>query len=285
MKKVFIFIVIVACAVKVNAEGEEFSDNLKGPVKQVTISLKGHGGFSLFYGSSPSTGMKTIMWYDSIGRLSERAMYEGDKLDHGYIRQYTINGVCMEYEYDNKGIVKGNYCVIRMDSLGRQICSRRYREGLFSQGDSTVYDVDGRKIEKYDTYAEKDSFKLCESYAYDSIGRLSKVCKYWPEKAFYFDSLKIPREYLNCGVKHMYTIEYFPNGNYTEHHVVKDGKKWDVKYTVDKDGRLIKKEEKENQATFRNYDKYGNWLKMTGTMNSSFGSFSSTTVRVIEYYE
>lgn len=259
-------------------------EKVNGPVKQVTIALGAKGGASLFYGEGPGTGMKTVLWYDSLGRLTERAKYVGDKIEDGFVRQYTINNVCMEYEYDYKGLIKGNFRKIQLDSLGRHISSRRYREGRFYEGDSIVYDAEGRKIEWYDTPTEKDSFTLNESYAYDSLGRLSKKSIYWPEKAFYFDSLNIPREYLNYGAKHICTMEYLPNGNYIEHHVVKDGKKWKVKYIVKK-GRLVRKEDKDGSATYSDFDQYGNWRKMQGTSDSFYFSMSMTTKREIEYYK
>ena len=241
------------------------SEELKGPVKKVTSILSlDNTSYSLYYGEQSGGTGKKISWYDSRGQLIEEADYIGDNLQNGYVRQYTINNVYMEYEYDKNGIIKGAFAQVQSDSLGHQLFSRRYKEGKLIYADSTVYDTLGRMIEYYETPYKKglEFLVLKSTYEYDSIGRLAKV--------------------KNIRDSNNYTIEYFPNGNYTEHHINKYGKQWDREYIVNDKGQVKKINEPNMHVRYIKFDKYGNWLRMQST---AYHTATVTTERTIEYYE
>ena len=177
--------------------------DVKGPVKKVTTTIKlGDGKLDILYGMSkqPFPEVKYVFWYDSIGRLTEETTYPGGSNINGHVYQYHNNEMGVSYHYSEDGFIKGSFKQLFYDSLGNQISSRTYKDGKFFCADSTIYNTQGLKIEHYDTAPKTDSMVLTYSYEYDSIGRLITV---------------------NRKNEHIYTIEYQPNGNYTEHHFEK----------------------------------------------------------------
>lgn len=259
----FLLLIVIFCVSHLAAVGG--TDEVNGPVKQMTVTLRlKTGNYSLYYGEQPGTCGKTIFWYDSIGRIIEKADYVGDRLQSGYVCQYTINNICMEYDYTADGLVKGSFAQVKSDSLGNRIYTKRYKEGRVCWKDSTVYNALGQKTEYYETPYKSDTLALRYVYQYDSLGRLSKVCE-----TFH-------------GTEHNYTIEYFPKGNYTEHHSQKNGTMWDRKYVVSKNGYIVDIKEPNHHSHYSKFDKYGNWLILEGSVHNLPGP---VTERTIEYYD
>lgn len=246
--------------------------DVKGPVKKVTITIKlGDGKLDILYGMSkqPSPEVKYVFWYDSIGRLTEETTYPGGSHINGHVYQYHNNEMGVSYHYNEDGFIKGSFKQLFYDSLGNQISSRTYKDGKFFCADSTIYNTQGLKIEHYDTAPKTDSMVLTYSYEYDSIGRLITV---------------------NRKNEHIFTIEYHPNGNYTEHHSEKIKntiKAWEQKYVLDNKGQIIKIQAKDSWSKFTKYDHHGNWLKSEHSYNtnSPLGWITSVQERIIEYYE
>ncbi|MBQ4507530.1 MAG: hypothetical protein II970_01350 [Paludibacteraceae bacterium] len=267
MKRVLLLLTIPFLLVSRMYPTDENS-RILGPVKIITETLHiDNNNVSLHYGEQPGGQAKIISWYDSIGRLAERANYINEVLVDGYVRQYTINNVCMEYNYDKTGLIKGSFTQIQMDSVGNHIFSRNYKDGKLFHADSTAYNAQGLKSADYETLFKADTLVLSYTYEYDSLGRVSKV--------------------TDMRSLHYYTIEYYPNSNYTEHHFDKNGKKWDCKYIVNNKGQVINKQDPNLRVQYSNFDKYGNWLKMKGSTNtqSPLGWITTITERTIEYYE
>lgn len=267
MKKI-IALIIVVFAPHVFAEDSMSFETVKGPVKQVTVTIgMENNNASLFYGDQPGGCMKIISWYDSIGRLTEQANYIGNQLQDGFVRQYTINNVYMEYNYDTQGLIKGSFAQVQLDSTGLLISTKRYKDGKLICADSAIYDTQGNKIAFYETPFKKDTLALRYTYEYDSIGRLYKES--------------------DCQDGIYYTIEYLSNGNYIEHHVNKDGTTWEWKHMVDKNGILVKSESHNMRLRYSKFDKYGNWLQLKSSTNthSPIGWVTSNIERIIDYYK
>jgi|GEM_PF-2066400 len=277
MKKVIIFLLTFVCFI--NSYATDYlsitaanSSVFKGPVKKVTSIIKTEqdGRLDMIYGMSklPSPEIKYVFWYDSIGRLTEEATYPGPHID-GHVYQYHNNEMGISYHYNEDGFIRGSFKQLFYDSLGNQISSRTYIDGKFYCADSTIYNTQGLKIEHYDTAPKTDSMVLTYSYEYDSIGRLITV---------------------NRKNEHIFTIEYHPNGNYTEHHSEKIKntiKAWEQKYVLDNKGQIIKIQAKDSWSKFTKYDHHGNWLKSEHSYNtnSPLGWITSVQERIIEYYE
>ena len=277
MKKVIIFLLTFVCFI--NSYATDYlsitagnSSVFKGPVKKVTSIIKTEqdGMLDMIYGMSklPSPEIKYVFWYDSIGRLTEEATYPGPHID-GHVYQYHNNEMGVSYHYNEDGFIKGSFKQLFYDSLGNQISSRTYKDGKFFCADSTIYNTQGLKIEHYDTAPKTDSMVLTYSYEYDSIGRLITV---------------------NRKNEHIFTIEYHPNGNYTEHHSEKIKntiKAWEQKYVLDNKGQIIKIQAKDSWSKFTKYDHHGTWLKSEHSYNtnSPLGWITSVQERIIEYYE
>ncbi len=232
--------------------------DVKGPVKKITINKHEPGGNSVL-----------IYWYDSIGRLAEYAYYdENGHILEAKVRQYSINNTYMDYHYNDKGIIMGNFERVQMDSMGNILVKKYYLKGKHSYGDSLVYNEQGKVVGNYDW--QDGMYKLEEVYEYDSLGMLSMHLTFFQGKEF------------------KYTIEYLPDGSYIEHHSEKNGKeirKWDEKYTVNKEGWLIKIKSREKDSRFSGFDKYGNWTFWDDKSDLPIGYFHSTYNRTIEYYE
>lgn len=235
---------------------KDHTENVKGPVKMMTISSKQAGTLRVWK-----------YWYDSIGRLTESVVYHDGKIMVGYVRQYTINNVYMDYEYNQQGLIKGSFTQTQLDSLGNKIYVRFYRDGKQSRADSIVYNEQGKMIENY---IKQDSvFKLRFRCEYDSLNRLTmRYCK----------------NTINNEITKTY--EYLPDGSYIEHESSTDyGKRPDKKYIFNNQGQLIEIKGKEEHSRFRKFDKYGNWTVWTEVLNIPIGHFEYTYTREIEYYE
>lgn len=266
MKKVILLSIILLYTGFIFAVG--MNNEVNGPVKKMTIYIRvgdGDMGGGIMYGNEQVGAMaKIVYWYDSIGRLVDEANYHGDDV-RGYVRQYLLNNVYMEYEYNNQGIVKGSFARGQLDSLGNTIFTKRYRDRKQITADSTVYNEQGLKIKYFQSPYKSDSLELRYTYEYDSLGRLSK----------YYD-------YSKGEINISYEMIYYPNGSYTERATDKEGKTWNVKYTADKNGNIIKMESTNMSAQYSKFDKYGNWLILKGVTHKVA---KTTTERVIEYYE
>lgn len=265
-------ILIVAC---ISCVGIAFAYNPEeekvcGPVKKITETIRiENDNVSLYYGDQTGQAGVRVQWFDSIGRLVEYSDHPGDNIIvYGSVRQYT-DSICVEYAYNEKGLIKGSFAIIRLDSAGHHILDKRYQNRKLINIDSLVYNVQGQIVEWYQTRHKSDSLDLRYSYEYDSLGRLCKV-----NDPFYRTG-------------HEYVIEYLPNGNYVEHHSDKNGKKWERTFFVDKLGRVIKEESSGKRVQYLHFDQYGNWTKMKSSVNtkSPMGWVTSITERKFEYYE
>ncbi len=235
---------------------KDHTENVKGPVKVMTVTSNQAGTVRVWK-----------YWYDSIGRLTESVVYHDGKIMVGYVRQYTINNVYMDYEYNQQGLIKGSFTQTQLDSLGNKIYVRIYRDGKLSRADSIVYNEQGKMIENY---IKHDSvFKLRFRCEYDSLNRLTmRYCK----------------NTINNEITKTY--EYLPDGSYIEHESSTDyGKRPDKKYIFNNQGQLIEIKGKEEHSRFRKFDKYGNWTVWTEVRNIPIGHFEYTYTREIEYYE
>lgn len=261
---VFVFSIMLAFITNVQAL-QPYVESGNGPVKQITVTLRTDDGI-LYYGNvAGGTTANVVIWYDSIGRMAEHADYMGGMIAEGYVCQYHGDSVCAQYDYDNGGLLEGSFNLIRYDASGRQVSSRRYLDGAFVFADSMVYNALGQKVEQYETPYKKDSLSLKYVYSYDSAGRLSKVVD------------------VIYGQDNSYTMEYLSNGNYMEHHMNKNGQKWQRKFFVDNKGRLVKKEDKNTTVRYSKFDRYGNWL--VAESSSHQNSAVTITERIIDYYE
>ena len=265
MKKVLSLVLILFYAGFIGAVG--MNNEVNGPVKKMTIFISVGDGTDggLTYGNKQVGPMaKIVCWYDSIGRLLDEANYHGEDVT-GYVRQYLMNNVYMEYEYNNQGIVKGSFARGQLDSLGNTISTKRYRDRELISADSTVYDKQGHKVKYYDTPYKSDTLVIKNTYEYDSLGRLSKYYDYSKGE------ISISRE-----------VVYYPNGSYTERTTDRNGKVWEKIYIADKKGNIVKIEEPNRSAQYSKFDRYGNWLILRGVTHKVA---KTTTERIIEYYE
>lgn len=254
-------------------------ENVNGQVKQLTEKY--------FKNNSSTCSGGVILWFDENGRTTEEVWHFGSLAD-GYVRQYLLNNVCMDYFYDNSGLVKGSFKRNQLDSMGNCISSQTYREGKIVSADSTVYNDRGQKIEYYKYPEKADTLVLQNRYEYDSLGRTVKE--------FYYPYIT-PEEYEKYNInpedyrESVITTEYFPNGNYIKHSFSidkkKNKKKHDTKYIVNKKGLVteIINHIGRTRISYQNFDKYGNWLRKTETKTGYPIESTNTTERIIEYYE
>lgn len=234
----------------------------EGPVKQITIIKNLENVKDKIYDVNI---IKKTYLYDIRGRLKKRECYFDDILQNGYARLY-IKNICIEQEYNSEGIIEGNYKLIRIDSMGRQIASIHYDNSRFFSSDSTVYDESGRATEYYSTSNKRSKkFGLQYTYEYDSLGRFSKV-----------------RDFAYLGGEIFYHVEYHPNGNFTEHLTYKNGEDF-CECIVNEQGLIVEcKRNNGRHGIYSDFDKYGNWLQVQ-TVDSDTDIF--VTKRIIEYYE
>ena len=252
MKRIFIVIVMVGLIIdSIYAKKlTDYTENVKGPVKTMTVTSE-QGSIRVWK-----------YWYDSIGRLNEFAYYDYVKLEQGFVRQYTINNVYIDYNYDKNGIIKGSFKQTQLDSLGNKICVKYYVDGKLSSTDSIVYNAHGKEIESYNIREGRCNLRhRCE---YDSLDRLTLWSNDVRER----------------------TYEYLSDGNYIEHELsTKHGKRPDKKYIYNEQGQLIKIKGKEEHSRFLKFDKYGNWTVWEEVEDIPIGHFEFTYKREIEYYD
>ena len=284
LKKIFSILVILlylslVCVEKIHAQS---SESAKGPVMKLTIItqsmsdnenvvIKSSGQNRTVGTTYTADGRqllqdnKKILWCDTIGRVVEEVNYVGLNMPRGFLYQYVTKQTAMAYEYNEKGLVKGSFKQLVYNANGNLELIKRYKDGVYQSGDSIIYDSKGRKIMQFRMNSKSNEWALSKTFEYDSLGRESKV---W-----------------NGGAT--YTVEYHPNGSYTEHHIDTKGKKWDRKIIVNKKGQIIKIKEPKEQITFSKFDTYGNWLQRESIQKTSskLGNILTTIKREIEYYE
>lgn len=291
MKRTILFTLLV-CLCAGNVFAKEDTDplyqNIKGPVKNIVVTEGGvDGEFSCRYGSARSGlfdfDSKTVYLFDSIGRLTQKEKYYKRAMGDGILRQYTINNVCMEYPYNEKGAIKGEFCQIQLDSMGHEILKKEYRDGELFRIDSTIYNELGQKIEYYEKSVQHDDSipvfrqdvpSLKATYEYDSLGRILVI-----------------KEDLKYGQDKTYTYKYKKNGSYTEYCEDVTGKTVTKRYVFNKKGQLIREVSQKGNFTtyFKKFDKYGNWTVMEKRYDFEVfigtASMTSYYYRKIEYYE
>lgn len=261
MKRLINLLLLLACVSTAHAADETVINYAKGPVKLIIVA-KNYEKYNNVL--SNFKVRRQIYMYDTQGRLKEELHYDDDKLQLRYVYQYSDN-ICMQYKYGQKKIIKGNYSRSRMDSTGNIITSETYIDGKFFSADSTVYDESGRKIEYYTNIERERNITLKYTYEYDPLGRLSKI-----------------RDILHGGFD-ICSVEYQPNGNFTEYHSDKKGTKWEYHYFVNDQGLLVEVQWRESERTlYSNFDQYGNWLE-SERIYPEEGTV--VTKRVIEYYD
>lgn len=234
----------------------------EGPVKQITIIKNLENVKDKI--SDVNILKKTYM-YDIKGRFKKRECYFDDILQYGNARLY-IKNIGIEYEYNRQGIIKGSYDLIRLDAKGHQIISIHYDNNRPYFSDSIVYNECGCPTEYYSTSGKRSkNLVLQHTYEYDSLGRFSKT-----------------RDFAYMGGDVFYYVEYHSNGNFTEHHMCKNGERI-FECAVNEQGLIIERKCNDGQySIFSDFDKYGNWLQVQ-TVDSDTDIF--VTKRIIEYYE
>ncbi len=255
-----LLLLIVVSVSTVYAADETVINYAKGPVKLIVVAKNYENYINVLYDLKVR---REIYMYDTQGRLKEELHYDDDKLQLRYVYQYS-DDICMQYKYGRKKIIKGNYSRSRMDSTGNIITSETYIDGKFFSADSTVYDESGRKIEYYTNIERERTIFLKYTYEYDPLGRLSKI-----------------RDILHGGFD-ICSVEYQPNGNFTEYHSDKKGTKWEYHYFVNDQGLLVEVQWRDSERTlYSNFDQYGNWLE-SERIDPEEGTV--VTKRLIEYY-
>lgn len=253
-----LLLLIVVSVSTVYAADETVINYAKGPVKLIIVA-KNYEKYNNVL--SNFKVRREIYMYDTKGRLKEEVHYDDDKFQFRYVYQYSDN-ICMQYEYGRKKIIKGNYCRSRMDSTGNIITSETYIDGKFFSADSMVYDASGHIIEYYTNHERERTIALKYTYEYDSLGRLST-------------------KRLHGGIV-ICSVEYQPNGNFTEYHSDKEGTKWEYHYFVNDQGFLEEVKWRNSERTlYSKFDQYGNWLE-SECIYPEEGTI--VTKRVIEYY-
>lgn len=229
---------------------------LLGPVKQITTISSRQ--------DDPMEVRKTIVRFDSVGRIAEREEFETREsgkleLSTKYVYQYTKDNCCLRYQNAGNGNCVGmkKFC---FNSEGQVILAYDYHNGNLSFVDSLVYDSQGRLIEKYNSVLPGKML-----FTYDSVGRI------------------IEKRSTMLGECTTYT--YQPTGCYTIQKTDMYGKKHIEKYIVNSKGQLVKTQEGNFESIISYYDPYGNWLKSEGTLRTLIGRYKSTTKREIEYYK
>ena len=262
MKNLICVMLLSLCFAAIYAADETVINYAKGPVKQIIIANR---YINCKYVLHNTKVRREIYTYDSKGRLKDEIGYNDNKFLYRYVYQYS-DSICMKYEYGPKRIIKGNYCRMRMDSAGNRITSETYINGKFFSADSTVYDEYGRKIEHYEIPSQQNTFALRFTFEYDSLGRLSKK-----------------RDFLYGGGMVICSVEYLPDGSFTEYHSDVVGQKRTFHYFVNEKGLLVEVQwENSERTVYSDFDKYGNWLK-SERIRPEDGTI--VVDRVIEYYE
>lgn len=254
MKQLLIVIsLMITCANYASANLLTVIREVQGPVKKMVITCNQAGTLRTW-----------VFHYDSIGRLTEFALLHDGKIEEGYVRQYTINNVYVDYYYNANGIIKGNYRYVQTDSLDHVLYSKYYKEGILFSSDSTIYNEKRLEIEHY--VKNDKEFVLQYSCEYDSIGRLIKRFNNWR------------------GDELTWTFEYLSNGDYIEHFSDIRGRKSDKKYIHNESGQLVEIKGKEEHSRFTKFDQYGNWTLWRAIHKWPIGKYEYIYKRTIEYY-
>ena len=263
MKKLILpFLFVVFCTGYISARSVlPYTEEFNGPVKKMTVIR-----------NEPAAQVVEVYCYDSIGRLTDymHRINDNEAYPSSYPptppicfkRQYTINNVYIDYDYNDSGFIKGSYTYTQCDSCGHILYSKSYKDGKIEHMDSTVYNEKGLKAEYYVT---RDSIlTLHHRCAYDSLGRLSsKYNNFW-------------------GKESIYSYEYDPNGDYTENYSDNKGKKWSKNYIFNKQGKLIKIEGDGEDSRFSDFDEYGNWTLWKCTEDHVTGRFTIIIERTFD---
>lgn len=257
MKRLITIIIFTfyVCVTGAFADIATYTEKFNGPVKKMTVTSVQAG--------SPRVW---IYWYDSIGRLTEKVVYMDGFIQHGFLRQYTINNVYMDYDYNEKGVIKGSFTQTQLDSLGHKLQSKIYKEGKLWRADSIVYNAQGNEIECY-TMDDDGILVLRHTCEYDSLNRLIKK----------YNNLR--------GNEITFTFEYLDDGNYMEYRTSTNSQKTYKKYIFNKQGQLVRVKGSKENSQFKKFDTYGNWTIWEEMLDAFFGRISYTYERVFEYYE
>ena len=257
-----VLLLMSACTAIIHAADETIINYAKGPVKQIIIA-NNYDNYD--NGFSNLKVRMQIYTYDTLGRLKDEVRYDDQKFRYRYVYKYSDN-ICMKYESGPKKIIKGNYCRMRMDSKGNQITSETYIKGKFFIADSTVYDESGHKTEYYETRDKQLNYSLKYTYEYDSLGRISKT-----------RSILYGKGMVIC------SVEYQPDGNFTEYHTDVKGHKMEYNYFVNDKGQLVEVKWTNSERTiYSEFDQYGNWIESQRIVPNE-GII--VTKRIIEYYK
>lgn len=230
---------------------------VKGPVKRVSYTLKQH--------QDPSDTLTSVAFFDIEGNIKKTGYFRGEKFIIDGIYKYSDDNSCLHYMYDENGIADDHYSKIYFDAKGQELLKFFFWKDNLLHVDSLVYDTQGNLIAKYVSEYMQRTPLLQFVYSYDSIGRIL--------------------EENNIKTGERYTISYMPDGNYIKT-IYRNGRTYKENYILNKAGQLIECRSEEKTDKFFQYDKYGNWLKRVGTLNThtSRSWIGSTTERMIEYY-
>lgn len=261
MKKGFIFLFVLSlCSINVQAEVINLLDKANGPVKKITIIRTEPAGIQRFQ----------YYWFDTLGRITKMELYCYGKIQQAYQRQYPVDGVYMQYDYDENGLIKGKFSRTELDSLGNPIQLKRFRDGKCTFRDSTVYNELGLEVEHY--YTNDDSLHLVYTCEYDEQGKLIK-------KQYTKDNV------ATSGKITTYMYKYKTNGNYIRTRYVNNKKTKKEKYIFSKTGQLLRVKGRDDDEKFSKFDQYNNWTLCTDKFNLMNAPMVGIYERVIEYYE
>lgn len=230
-----------------------------GPIKQIT---------TIVYADGEETG-RDVCRFDSIGIVESYWINEDGRISERSRRNYHYidSNSCWCYYHMNLGDVRGpdsdeDTIKYFFNDKGETMKSYDKNSCLI---DSFVYDAQGRLIEQYERNGKK--MELLYKYTYDRLGRLIKEQNFEPYR------------------KYVVTYQYQPSGNYKKYHI-RSGSKHVMKGFVNNKGQLIKLENNESEVIYKDYDKYGNWLKIELKPTRPDSKISHMVYeRIIEYFE
>lgn len=276
MRKLFCcsFFLVLSMFAVAQIDSLSLPDFAKGPVKRIVYSTEklGKSNFSLYYGGNPSEGMKIVSDFDHEGRIVRR-------FDTKEWPQYDTliykGNICERWELSEEHPEGVLGAVIRYDSEGKRLSELYFRADTVYNMDSVVYNQWGKPAMEYTSKSFSSPYSLymkC-SYKYDSTGLEIGMRNFEPNRRtpvsganYIYSPGKVEQVYVN------------EKGEVT---------KFKETYFYDKEGRLVKIQNKNSSTRYSDFDAYGNWQKMVSQFHEEDMPMSVSVVfyRKITYYE
>ncbi|MBR1787285.1 MAG: hypothetical protein IJ756_09040 [Paludibacteraceae bacterium] len=250
-------------------EVDNFTGEIKGQVKQVTISLSlsqptANNGVSMFYGSNQTTYDNLIViYYDTLGRIVEKDNYVEVGVAYIDLYEYYEHGYIVR-NVDKTGNYTNHVKYVFADSgiIHKELV---YEGDSLLQADSMFYNYQNLLVGKFSYSIKKQQWEVKYTCKYDSLSRLIGVRR-------------------NDSSKSGFNVVYDENGNYVRQ-IINNGKIIDKEtYTFDKNGNLTKIRSNQIKYTYSKFDNYGNWTKCLQEMRTEIGWMGVEYNRQIEYY-